>query len=235
MHLAITVPPVDTWIIPRILETVVTDDHREAYRHALECMRQALQSPWSRLIQDETTAGWRDCEGYFAPANALSRYANWHYYPESGVDQLGDYVRVLRQRPYTRGITDLEYIPNDTYSFHMVKSLLKDCTDVKPKGSRFWDDQLVRVVPGKVLYSIHDYCPGMPVNLEEECLKMHLPLFRPHEVVTLPPVMINNKEVHHPNITASIEKMMSLGMLANSETTTVEAYIKNTLKPIVKK
>ncbi len=108
----------------------------------------------------------------------LNRYANWYYYPDTCVDQLGDYIRALRKRPVTRGSADLEYIPNDTYSFHMVKSLLKDCTDVKPKGSRFWDDPLVRPVPVKVLYSIHDYCPGMPVNLEEECLKMQLPPFQ---------------------------------------------------------
>ena len=234
MHQAITIPPVDTWIIPRILETVVTDEHRETYRHALECMRQALQSPLNRLIQDEKTGGWLDCEGYFAPAATVNRYANWYYYPDTCVDQLGDYIRVLRKRPVTRGSADLEYIPNDTYSFHMVKSLLKDCTDVKPKGSRFWDDQLVRPVAGRVLYSIHDYCPGMPVNLEEECLKMHLPPFRPNEVVSLEPVMVQKKEVYHPNITASIEKMVSLGILANNETSTVEAYI-NTLKPIVEK
>jgi hypothetical protein len=136
MHQAITTLPEDAWIKSRILETVVTDEHRETYRHALECMRQAIQSPFNRLIQDVNTGDWHDCEGYFAPANALNRYANWYYYPLTNVDQLGDYIRVLRNRPYTRGITDLEYIPNDTYSFHMVKSLLKDCTDVKPKGSR---------------------------------------------------------------------------------------------------
>ena len=54
------------------------------------------------------------------------------------------------------------------------------------------------------------------------------------EVVSLEPVMVQKKEVYHPNTTASIEKMVSLGILANNETSTVEAYI-NTLKPIVEK
>ncbi len=56
----------------------------------------------------------------------------------------------------------------------------------------------------------------------------------PENAASSVPVMINKKKVHHSNITASIEQMVSLGILANNETTTVEAYI-NTLKPIVEK
>jgi hypothetical protein len=55
MHQAITTSPEDAWIKARILEAVVTDAHRETYRHALERMRQALQSPLNRLIQDVNT------------------------------------------------------------------------------------------------------------------------------------------------------------------------------------
>ena len=49
----------------------------------------------------------------------------------------------------------------------MVKSILKDYTNVKVKGSRFWDDKLARVPKGRILYTLHDYCPGMLVNLEK--------------------------------------------------------------------
>ncbi len=46
--------------------------------------------------------------------------------------------------------------------------------------------------------------------------------------------MVQKKEVYHPNIAASIEKMVSLGILVNNENTTVQAYV-NTLKPIIEK
>jgi hypothetical protein len=64
-------------------------------------------------------------------------------------------------------VLQLEYVPNSMYSFAMVKTILKDYTDVKVKGSRFWENQIVRGVASKILYTLHDYCPGMPVNLEQ--------------------------------------------------------------------
>jgi hypothetical protein len=84
MGQAITIPLENAWFRSRILETVVTDEHREIYRHALECMRQAIQSPQNRLIQDQHTGGWKDYEDNFVPANARNQYANWYYYyPEA--------------------------------------------------------------------------------------------------------------------------------------------------------
>jgi hypothetical protein len=74
----------------------------------------------------------------------------------------------------------------------------------------------------------------MPNDLEEECLKMHLPPFRANEIVSLPPVTVNNKQLHHPNITATIEKMVSLGVLANDRTSTVQTYIE-VVKPMLEK
>jgi hypothetical protein len=59
----------------------------------------------------------------------------------------------------------------------------EDYTGLKIKGGRFWDDQCVRVVTTKILYFIHDYCPGLPVSLEQECKNMKLNPYRATELV----------------------------------------------------
>ncbi len=64
---------------------------------------------------------------------------------------------------------------------------------------------------------------------------MQLPPFRSNEVVSLPPVIVNQKEVYHLNIAASIEKIVSLGILVDDGTSTVQAYIIDTLKPVIEK
>ncbi len=124
MSQVITAPPKDSWFQSRIREAVVTNEHQETYRHALECMRQAIQSTDNRLIQDQHTGGWIDFECRFVPANEVNRFASWYYYPDPS-EKLGDFIQVLRKRPARPGTTpELEYIPNDLYSFQMVKSIL---------------------------------------------------------------------------------------------------------------
>ncbi len=99
MDKVVATPPKDSWFKDRIYEDVVTNEHRETYRHALECMRQAIQSPDTRLIQDQKTGGWIDFEASFVAANEVNQYPNWYYYPDpseklgissesSGKDQL---------------------------------------------------------------------------------------------------------------------------------------------------
>ncbi len=99
----ITTSPKDSWFKDRIRGDVVTDEHRETYRHALECMRQAIQSPDNRLIQDQHTGGWINFECSFVAANEVNQYANWNYYPDPS-EKLGDFIRVLRKRPTRQGM-----------------------------------------------------------------------------------------------------------------------------------
>jgi hypothetical protein len=83
MHQPIIVPPTVTWLKPRILESVVTDSHKEIYRHAIECMGQGVQSPFNRLTQDEYTGGWIDCESQVVQANKMNKYPMWYYLPQA--------------------------------------------------------------------------------------------------------------------------------------------------------
>jgi hypothetical protein len=214
MNQAIHTPPSDTWLKPRVEGGIVTPVIRDIYLHALECMRQAIQSPYDRLIQDRYTGGWHDCEGRFAPPSAArEKIPYWYNLPYES-NKLGDFIRVLRNRPCKMGVVpQLEYVPNSTYSFAMVKTILKDYTDVKVKGSRFWDDQIVRPVANKILYSLHDYCPGMPVNLEQECKNMNLDPYRHTELVVFPP---NTVERYPLDLQGTMEKMVSLGIIKDA-------------------
>jgi len=90
---------------------------------------------------------------------------------------------------------------------------LKDYTDVKAKGIRFWEDQIVRGVAPKILYTLDDYCPGMPVNLEQECKNMNLDPYRHTELVVFP---ANNVEKYPLDLQGTMEKMVSLGILKDA-------------------
>jgi hypothetical protein len=126
---------------------------------------------------------------------------------------------------------ELEYVPNDLYSFQMVKTMLKDYTNVKVKGSRFWDDRLARAPKGRILYTLHDYCPGMPVNLEQECKDLHLPPFLPLECVTYK-VTVNGKDRQLPHTRATIAKMVSLEIISDDSVAAVQE-LEYKLKPII--
>ncbi len=225
-------PPSDTWLKPRVEGGIVNPVHREICQHALECMRQAIQSPYDRLIQDRYTGGWLDCEGAFVPLpEERNKYPLWYYLPNES-KQLGDFIKVLRNRPCKPGATpDLEYLSNSTYSFAMVKTILKDSTNVRIKPSRFWNDLRVQGVAGKILYTLHDYCPGMPVNLEQECNNMNLHPYLTTEIVVFPP---NDKEKFPIDAPASVAKMASLGILKDTSDKAIEQFLTD-LQPTIER
>ena len=231
MNQPMTSPPSDNWITPRI-EGKVNSNHREIYHHALECMRLAIQSPYERLIQDRYTGGWLDCEGIFVPLpEERNKYPYWYYLPNES-NKLGDFIKVLRVRPCKPGaIPDFEYLPNSTYSFAMVKTILKDSTNVRVKPSRFWNELRVQGVANKILYTLHDYCPGMPVNLEQECKNMNLHPYVATEIVLFPP---NDKEKFPIDAPASVAKMVSLGILKDPSDETIEQFLTD-LQPTIER
>jgi hypothetical protein len=142
-------------------------------------MRKAIQSPFERVIQDRNTGGWVNCEGLFVLPADQYLYTMPHSLPPD-LDKYGDLVRVLRYRPtvkYTTKPDVLEYLPNeDKYTWKFVKSTMRSYCPDRVGGSRLWNDQYLReqALNAKVLYSIHKYCPGMPVDLEQECEEMNL-------------------------------------------------------------
>ncbi len=79
---------------------------------------------------------------------------------------LGDFWRVLRHRPSTSPLKssnfDVEYIPNNTYSFYQVKKTLAQVAKVQIKPSRYWNELPAQNIPDDIIYSLSEYWPSMP-------------------------------------------------------------------------
>jgi hypothetical protein len=68
---------------------------------------------------------------------------------------LGDYWRVLRLRPATNSVKatnrDMEYVPNDTYSYYQVRKTLAQVARVQIKPCRYWNELPAKEVPDDIL------------------------------------------------------------------------------------
>ncbi len=118
MHEPTRVLPTITWLKPRLdlPETMIAEDHKQLYLHALECIRKAIQSPYERVIQDRGTGGWINCEGQFVLPQDQHLYTMPHHLLPLDLDRYEDLVRVLRYRPTAQTKHGprpevLEYIP----------------------------------------------------------------------------------------------------------------------------
>jgi hypothetical protein len=237
MHQPIKTLPTKAFLKSRLglPETEITGKHQEVYLNALECIRLLIQSPYERVIQDRETAGWINCEGKFVLPHDQHLYTAPHGLPPD-LARYGDLVRVLRLRPtvhtkYGPKQDVLEYIPNDLYTWSFVKNTMRSYCFDKVSGSRFWNDQYVRpdTVSTKTLYSLHDHCPGMPVDLDSECEEMNLHPFVWNEIVNGPQ---GPKDKHPPiDPDGSIKSMIEKGIIEDGEITTIETFLKE-LKPI---
>ena len=107
--------------------------------------------------------------------------------PEDQKANLGDYWRVLRVRPPTNKFAaekpHMEYIPNNTYTYHEVKTTLENVKRLKIKPTRYWNELLVKDVPDDALYSLSDYYPGLPyeANIIRDNESLGLPIYRIRE------------------------------------------------------
>jgi hypothetical protein len=237
MHQPIKTLPTKAFLKSRLglPETEITGKHQEVYLNALECIRLLIQSPYERVIQDRETAGWINCEGKFVLPHDQHLYTAPHRLPLDCA-RYGDLVRVLRLRPtvhtkYGPKPDVLEYIPNDLYTWSFVKNTMRSYCHDKVSGSRFWNDQYVRpdTVSAKTLYSLHDHCPGMPVDLDSECEEMNLHPFVWNELVNGPQ---GPKDKHPPiDPDGSVKAMIEKGIIEDGDITTIETFLKE-LKPI---
>jgi hypothetical protein len=104
---------------------------------------------------------------------------------------LGDFWRVLRVRPSANmtkmSYPDLEYVPNNTYTYYQVKKTLLQMTKVEIKPTRYWSELPVKDVTNDVLGSLSEFCPRLPIdaNIIQNNINILLPPFRIVEVQAL--------------------------------------------------
>ena len=99
----------------------------------------------------------------------------------------GDFWKILRHRPVSYGVRaanpDIEYVPSNPYSYYQVKKTLMQSAQVQVKPSRYWDERPAKNIPDDIFYSLSEYWPSMPrdVDIVNENTQLGLPLYRMNE------------------------------------------------------
>ncbi len=138
---------------------------------------------------------------------------------------LGDFWKVLRVRPTPTGVRSswatLEYLPNNTYSYYKVKKTLKQVHGYAIKPSRYWNETCALSVQDHILYSLAEFCPGMPreadIVASNQYLGMHS--YRMLENVSKYDDVGKRTE---PDIEATITALVTFGTIPNREQRALE-------------
>jgi len=145
---------------------------------------------------------------------------------------LGDFWRVLRNRPSTNPLKsssfDVEYIPNNTYSYYQVKKTLAQVAKVQIKPSRYWNELPAQHIPDDIIYSLSEYWPSMPhnVNIVDDNQQLGLDAYRMREqsrTKVSPAPGVRPYWVH--DYAHTFAYLLATGAIANEEQTTLEDYM----------
>jgi hypothetical protein len=235
--------PTDEFLMERILPGQgINDKIRALYRKALADFNRVHKSTEQYCAETVTkpkvyTSIFKDVNG--AEVNPsqyrqIYRALNWQL-----VDQIGDYIKILRGRPIPRNgdnqahTVNMEYQPNNVYSYEETRSMLWQHAHIKVKASRYWDDRFVRQLPKAVFYSLNDYCPGMPFNIASECESIGLDPFRASELQILREA--NGSEPTVYDTEKTVKEMVNNQTLIDKDTHTVEMYVEGCLNPLINK
>jgi hypothetical protein len=144
---------------------------------------------------------------------------------------LGDYWRVLRTRPANNATKaknpDIEYIPNNTYPYYLVKKTLeqKYYPNIKVRPSRYWNETAAKDIADDVLYSLSDYWPGMPRDCDiiRDNISLGLPAYRSIELRFGKADPANNKAPI--DATATIQQLVTLRAIPDSSQQSLKDYM----------
>ncbi len=150
---------------------------------------------------------------------------------------LGDFWRVLRTRPSAtvgKPSRDVEYVPNSVYTYYRVKTTLMQVSNLPVKLTRYWNELLVKDVPNDILYSLSDYCPGMPREavIVKDNEALGLPVYRPDEAKygDIDPAT-RRKTV---DVNGTIQSLIGFGAIPDEEQASLEAYMTDVQEMIMK-
>jgi hypothetical protein len=146
---------------------------------------------------------------------------------------LGDYWRVLRLRPATNSVKatnrDMEYVPNDTYSYYQVRKTLAQVARAQIKPCRYyWNELPAKEVPDDILYSLSEFWPGMPreADIVRDNVKLGLNHSRMYEQTSLPSeTTMGGKERKLNDGNYTIAYLLKIGAIPNDEQASFEQYM----------
>jgi hypothetical protein len=235
--------PTDEFLMERVLPGQgINDKIRALYRKALADFNRVHKSTEQYCAETVTkpkvyTSIFKDVNGVEVNPTQfkqIHRALDWQL-----VDKIGDYIKILRARPIPRNgdnqthAVNMEYQPNNVYSYEETRSMLWQHAHIKVKASRYWDDRFVRQLPKAVFYSLNDYCPGMPFNIASECESIGLDPFRASELQILREA--NGSEPTVYDTEKTVKEMVNNQTLVDKDTHTVEMYVEGCLNPLINK
>jgi hypothetical protein len=146
---------------------------------------------------------------------------------------LGDFWRVLRHRPVKNVMKssnpDIEYIPNNTYPYYQVKKTLVQSARVQVKPCRYWNELPANIITDDIFYSLSDYWPSMPQNVDiiNENTLLGLPLYRMNEQskTAVVPARIGAKSHMANDHSYAIEFLLSTGAVSSDDKVSFEEYL----------
>jgi hypothetical protein len=146
---------------------------------------------------------------------------------------LGDFWKTLRFRP-ARTVNkssnpDIEYVPNNTYSYYQVKKTLLQSSRVQVKPCRYWNELPADFIDDETFYSLCDYWPSMPhdVDVINENSFLGLPLYRMNEqskTISVPTRI--GARAHFTNDNSyTVEFLLSTGAIPDDSKESFEGYL----------
>ena len=144
---------------------------------------------------------------------------------------LGDYWRVLRTRPANNATKaknpDIEYIPNNTYPYYLVKKTLeqKYYPNIKVRPSRYWNETAANDIADDLIYALSDYWPGMPMDCDivRDNISLGLHAYRSIEMRFGKADPANNKAPI--DATATINQLVTLRAIPDSSQQSLKDYM----------
>jgi hypothetical protein len=219
--------PDDTLVIPRLAPNQSFDAYtQKVYHQVLLAIHQMIRSHNNYYVQELG----QGCTHYVnLKGQKVGVYAHGNSLYDLLADKqrasLGDFWKVLRVRPSPAGDKAqwavYEYIPNDTYSFYKVKKTLKQMHGCTIKPSRYWNETCALSVQDHILYSLAEYCPGLPrdanIVADNQYLGIH-----PYRMLESLSKYDDVRKKTDPDIEATITALMTYGTIPNREQRALE-------------
>ncbi len=200
------------------------------YNTALRAMYEVRQSAQNFHIMEES-GRIVDLLGNLI-SNAYS--TDPHYLLEENQKlSLGDFWRTLRFRPAKTvnksAHPDIEYVPNNTYTYYQVKKTLLQSSRVQVKPCRYWNELPAEIIDDEIFYSLCDYWPSMPhdVDIINENSLLGLPLYRMNErsKTIAVPARIGAKAHFANDNSYTIEFLLSTEAIPDDSKESFEGYL----------
>ena len=112
---------------------------------------------------------------------------------------------------------------------------LDNVKKLKVKPTRYWNELLVRDVPSDILYSLSDYYPCLPfeVDIIRDNESLGLPIYRIYETVfyqdpgpqTADGVPEEDRPRKRVDVQKTIDSLIGLGIIPDEEQTSLENYM----------